>query len=153
MKAGCLPIVFLLRMTSVGSDPDSSIKLWPIRSCDIIQYGNYPDLFARLSLRGSLVISLLRNNSYSIHPSHQLGILFRIVSFSTVKSFIKYLTPPYMIDDLAILFPETNEIMLINQVERNSTEMKKAIKNVVLIPNGVIHVLPRHHLVGKLFKN
>lgn len=135
--------------TIIVDNPDPFIKLWAIKSCDIIQYNDYSDLFARLSLRGSIVITLLRNNSYSIHPAYQLGVVSRVICLSTIKTFIKQVIPPYMIDDSAIIFPETNEIMLLNQIERNSNELKKAIKQVVLLPSGIVHALPEHSSIGK----
>jgi len=131
-------------------DPDACITLQAVQSCDIIQYDDYSDLFAKISRQGSVVISLLRSNFFSIHPAYQLGILSRVVCFSTVKKFIKELIPPYMYDDYSILFPETSEIMVLNQVERDSIELKKVLNNVALLPSGVVHVLSSNSFVGKL---
>lgn len=54
-----------------------------------------------------------------------------------------------MLDDCAIIFPETNEVLLLNQVERNSNELKKALKNVALLPSGILHALFDGSLSGK----
>ena len=128
---------------------DLNIKLWASKTCDIIKYDDYPGLFARLTSQASAAIILLRRNSFSIHPAYQLGILSRTICFSTINSFIKRLIPPYMIDDCAITFPETNEVILLNQVERNSSELKKMLKHVALLPSGIVHVLVDGSLSGK----
>jgi hypothetical protein len=134
--------------TIIDDNPDINIKVWALKTCDVIQYDDYAELFARLSFQGSALITLLRNNCFSIDPAYQLGILFRIIKFSTIKAFVKQLIPPYMLDDAAILFPETNELMLLNKIERNSVELKKVLKNVALLPSGVAHALPGQIPVG-----
>jgi hypothetical protein len=140
----------LFRMnTIIDVNPELNIKVWALKTCDVIHYDDYPELFARLSFQGSVLITLLRNNGYSIDPAYQLGILFRIVKFSTIKTFVKKQIPPYMLDDAAILFPETNELMLLNKIERSSVELKKVLKNVALLPSGVVHALPGQISVGK----
>ena len=134
--------------TIIIDNPDLNIKIWALKSCDIIQYDDYCDLFSRLSFKGSVIVTSLRKKWFSINPAYQLGILFRIVNFSTIKSIIKQLIPPYMIDDSVILFPETSEVMLLNKIERNSSELQKVLKNVALLPSGIVHALPDDDSVG-----
>jgi len=135
--------------TSHPDNPDLNIKVWALKTCTIAKYDDYPDLFARLTSLASVAVILLRRNQYSIHPAFQAGIVTRIVCFSTIKAFIKQLIPPYMFDDCAIIFPETNEVILLNQIERNSVELQKMLKNVALLPSGVIHAFSDHSLAGK----
>ncbi|CBY10172.1 unnamed protein product [Oikopleura dioica] len=125
-------------ITKADKENGKPITLWISQTCEIIDYEETKDMMRRITERSSKIICGMREILIVTTQNRKIGIVFQLRSSTAIAKTIEELNPGYVLDKVAIALIETNEILLLNEIELEAPELKTELQNTTLIPSKIL---------------
>ena len=121
-----------------------NLSLWIKKTCLTIDYEGEAGFLRQMTYLSSYLTKQLHDNDYSIPSSKELAFIFMLRNQDKIPKFINSLIPPHSLDRVAISIPETNDFIILNEIELDSPESYHMLKNYAFFPSGLIEILPKN---------